>query len=316
MWTSLTVPLLFATAIGLGAVSFNAKDALQTPSSCNLPVGWSVPGGEQVEERVVLSTVAQASVVLLGERHDDADHHRWQRETLQALHQRRPEIIIGLEMFPRRVQPALDAWVRGELDEEAFLRESDWDNVWRFDADLYMDIFRYAREHRLPMRALNVEAEFTSAVGRAGYDAIAPSDREGITKPAEASSSYARWLGRIFRMHHFGMQRHAPGGEPRVLNNFIEAQLVWDRAMAQGIRDALAEHPGALVVGLMGSGHLLHGYGVPHQLNDLGVNDHATLLPWDARSDCRELAPGLAHAIYNLNDASPSSKAYPGSGAV
>jgi hypothetical protein len=50
-------------------------------------------------------------VLLLGEQHDDADHHQWQLQVLAGLHALRPEMIIGFEMFPRRVQPVLDRWV-------------------------------------------------------------------------------------------------------------------------------------------------------------------------------------------------------------
>lgn len=306
MLASLTMPLLIAATIGLGVVSFGRAAPDEAPN-CGLSAGWTIPGDGRIEASELLDEVARRAVVLLGERHDDDAHHRWQHETLQALHQRRAEIVLGLEMFPRRVQPALDAWVRGELDEAQFLRDSDWDNVWRFDAELYMDIFRYAREHRVPMRALNVEAAFTNAVGRNGFDSTAPHEREGVTRPAEASERYANWLGRIFRMHDFSVAADARGGERRTLGNFIEAQLVWDRAMAQAIRDALIEFPGALVVSLIGSGHLRHGHGVAHQLNDLGVSDHATLLPWDGRSDCRELVTGLADAVYAI-DGDPYSR--------
>lgn len=300
MLAGFAMPLLIAATIGFGVVSFNGQGGADRVPNCGLTAGWSIPGGGRVEASTLLDRVAGRAVVLLGERHDDAAHHRWQRDTLQALHQRRKQIVLGLEMFPRRVQPALDAWVRGELDETAFLRDSDWNNVWGFDAELYMDIFRYAREHRLPMRALNVDAALTSAVGRNGFDATVPHEREGVTQPARASARYTDWLGSIFRMHDLAGPPQALDVRRRSLDHFIEAQLVWDRAMAQGIRDALAEFPGALVVSLIGSGHLRHGDGVAHQLDDLGVGDHATLLPWDSRSDCRELVAGLADAVYAI----------------
>jgi hypothetical protein len=36
-------------------------------------------------------------------------------QTLAALHVQRPKIVIGFEMFPRRLQPILDQWVAGAL---------------------------------------------------------------------------------------------------------------------------------------------------------------------------------------------------------
>jgi uncharacterized iron-regulated protein len=34
-----------------------------------------------------------------------------------------------MEMFPRRVQPALDRWIAGETTERQFLGETDWRTV-------------------------------------------------------------------------------------------------------------------------------------------------------------------------------------------
>jgi hypothetical protein len=53
-----------------------------------------------------------------------------------------------------------------------------------------------------------------------------------------------------------------------------------------------------LIVGIMGSGHLRFGHGVPHQLRDLGVRSIGTLLPMAASSPCEELGPGLADAVF------------------
>ncbi len=305
--------ILAASTIGLwsclttdpDAGSFGERVQSNTDMACSLPVGWSVPGGEEVDEAALLDRIAGSDTVLLGERHDQLSHHHWQLETLRALHQRRGEIVLALEMFPRRVQPALDAWVGGELDEAAFLEQSEWHEVWRFDPALYMDIFRYARDHGIPMRAVNVDAGFTRSVGRSGYDATPHAQREGVTRPAEPVPAYTSWLENIYSMHMPRSHRSGNHASQAGLRNFIEAQLVWDRSMAQGIAQALADHPDALVVALVGSGHLLHGYGVPHQLDDLGIHAHTTLLPWDQHQDCRQLVAGLADAVYNVAPAQP-----------
>jgi uncharacterized iron-regulated protein len=41
-------------------------------------------------------------------------------------------MVLGFEMFPRRVQPVLDRWSKGELSESDFLREVDWAQIWGF----------------------------------------------------------------------------------------------------------------------------------------------------------------------------------------
>jgi S1-C subfamily serine protease len=50
----------------------------------------------------------------------------------------------------------------------------------------------------------------------------------------------------------------------------------------------------------MGSRHIVHGYGVPHQLKDLGETDVATLVPWDRDADCKDLVAGYADAVFGV----------------
>lgn len=294
-----------ALAMGVGITacqSVVSSDSARKDLQVCAPAGWSAPGGEVLAGEDLLDRMAAQSVVLLGEQHDQASHHRWQLDTLRALHQRRPHMIIGLEMFPRRVQPALDAWVRGELSEDEFIVQSDWKKVWGFDPALYLDILRFARDAQVELRALNVESALTRKVGRNGFAAIPPEEREGITTPAAPSPAYVSSLEAVFSLHVTPHLKNGSDSDKQArLSGFIDAQLVWDRAMAQGIHAALDAHPDALLVGLMGSGHLRHGHGVPHQLRDLGVTAQATLLPWDNGHDCAELVAGVADAVYLLD---------------
>lgn len=309
---TLLLSALAATALTLGVLgpvshALGVRSAPPIGNYCGLPAGWSVPGGALLDDAALLRQLTEQSAVLLGERHDRPEHHRWQLDVLRALHAAHPDIALALEMFPRRVQPALDAWVRGELSESEFLAQSDWERVWGFEPELYMEIFRFARDNRIPMRAVNVESDLTRLVGREGYDAVPDQAREGLSRPAEPSAPYVEWLSTVYRMHLVG--NRAGTHSDRHLRNFIEAQLVWDRAMAEGIHQAIDETPGRLVVALIGSGHLRHGHGVPHQLADLGISAHATLLPWDEDFDCSELVDGLADAVYNLRDYASSGPA-------
>ena len=99
--------------------------ALAAPAACVPVSSWVAPPDRRVHPDAVLDAAAAKAVVLLGEEHDNAEHHRWQLHTLAALHARRANLILGFEMFPRRVQAALDRWVAGELDAglEAFGRQ-------------------------------------------------------------------------------------------------------------------------------------------------------------------------------------------------
>ncbi|MCA1790832.1 MAG: ChaN family lipoprotein [Thioalkalivibrio sp.] len=261
-------------------------------AACPAPGEWRDASGQRLSPDSLFEEAAGAQVVLLGERHDRMEHHRWQLHTLAALHARRPDMVIGLEMLPREAQPALDAWVAGELDEQVFLTESDWSRAWGFDADLYLPILHFARMHRVPLRALNLDRSLVSRLRDEGWDAVPLEERYRITPPAPATEAYRALLGKVFVEHPSAHYEDAD------IDRFVAGQQVWDRAMAAGLAEAAEE--GILVVGLMGSGHLEYGHGVPHQLHNLGIADTRVLLPRESGADCTEPKDGLADAVFGI----------------
>ena len=79
---------------------------------------------------------------------------------------------------------------------------------------------------------------------------------------------------------------------------FVQGQLLWDRAMAEGVASASSAADGTLFIGMMGSWHIINRLGVPHQLASLGINDAAVLVPWDRHFECTQITPTFADAIY------------------
>ena len=266
--------------------------------ACVSPGQWYDPAtGRPLTADRVLSHATVASVVLLGEQHDRMDHHRWQLHTLAALHDRRPHMVIGFEMFPRRAQPALDRWVAGELEEHEFLEQSRWSEVWGMDPDHYLPLFHFARMHRIPMLALNVDHGLVQRIRDEGWDEVPREEREGVGRPAPASDAYRERLHSVYREH----PRPETADETSRFDGFVDAQLLWDRAMAEVLHDHVTAQDTPLVVGIIGAGHLMHAHGVPHQLADLGVEDVMVLLPWGTEQDCAALRPGLADAVFGIS---------------
>jgi uncharacterized iron-regulated protein len=359
------VAVLVAVAVALPVAVPVATNAAEpsipsdaAPEMC-APGRWVVSGAQKSHASLSDATssfatlafddMARRSVVLLGENHASAEHHRWQLHTAAALFAHNANMVLGFEMFPRRVQPVLDAWVAGALTVEAFLERVDWQTVWGYPAELYLPLFHFARQHRIPMLALNVEREFVARVGREGWEAVPAADREGVSDPLPASDAYRSSLARVFaeKARHRGKPLTAdPTAMPSTTEHtavpstaehtaaasheaehaailadpafarFVAAQLTWDRAMAEAVA-AAHRRPGApLVVGIVGRGHLEHGWGIPHQLADLGIGDAAVLLPIDGTEACRAADPGIADAVFVLDAIAEPAPARPRLGVM
>jgi uncharacterized iron-regulated protein len=265
-----------------------------------VPVGsWALAaadGAAPITARALVDRLATRPVVLLGELHDRAEHHRWQLQTMTALHAHRGDVVLAFEMFPRRVQAALDRWIAGELTEAQFLEASDWSRVWGFETAQYLPLLHFARMNRVPMVALNVERSLIRKVSSKGWEAVPESMREGVGRPVRASPAYVRELHAIYLEH--GEDKKGDIDDPAFLR-FVEGQLTWDRAMAEAIQSARTKYPGRQVIAIMGRGHTGPG-AVPAQLRSLGVADTAVVLPWERDADCSGLAARGAEAIFGV----------------
>jgi uncharacterized iron-regulated protein len=313
---------LATAAIDLSVAQANSVSPGQTPPACAAYGGWiDVKSGQSLDRGDLFGDlVAKKAVVLLGESHTDVDHHLWELQTVAALHGRGGNLVIGFEAFPRRLQSVLDDWVDGKFTDEAFLKASEWRQVWGYDAALYMPLFQFARLNRIPMIALNVERKLVSQVGQQGWEAVPVAEREGLSDPAPASAAYQRDLARVFSMK----KTMPPGAADRLLSgqgpglpepdeaalaeaakepgfkHFVEAQLTWDRAMAEALSGAKRKFSNATVVGILGSGHVAEGHGVPHQLAALGISTVTSLIPVSADAACGLVGTSYADALFTL----------------
>ncbi len=297
--------------------------------ACLHPGTWIDPAaGRTVSYGQVLDRLDGKKVVLLGESHTAMEDHLWQARMLAALQARAGKLVIGFESFPRSAQPVLDRWTAGDLTRAQFLRQVRWDRVWGYDADFYMPLFQFARQNRLRMVALNVNRRLIGKVGQDGWSATPVEDREGVGDPTPASGSYRLALAKVYRTklrHPRGGIRNPGQGDQAArqtppppdldqimemdrFDRFVEAQLTWDRAMAEALDRAASANPEATVVGIIGRGHLEFGHGVPRQLAALGRDDVAVLLTAQAGAACEAAVAEVADALFLVGQEEPRAQ--------
>jgi len=207
-------------------------------------------------ETLIARIARDADVAYLGEFHNDPGTHRLQAAVLEGVARRRDgKVVLSLEMFERDVQPKLDAYLAGSLDEATFLAES---RPWGNYRDDYRPMVEFAKAQAWPVVGGNVPRRLASVVARGGLealDSIPESDRPFVA--AEHSCPRNEYWER-FRETMGDMSGHGMTLTPEQVQSMVwrtyEAQCVKDEAMAESIVAARAAHS-TLVIHANGSFH-------------------------------------------------------------
>lgn len=222
----------------------------------------------------MLAALGERRVLVVGELHTRYDHHLLQLQALQAMHRQDPRLAIGVEWFQQPFQRHLDDYIAGRIDEQTLLHRSEYFERWRFDYRLYRPILDYAREHRIPVIALNAPVELTDAIRAHGVEGLAPELAAQLPDPIDRSNhAYARELRHVFEQH--------AGADERSFARFVDVQLTWDESMAQRAADHLRAHPEQRMIIFAGMGHVQHGWGIPDRLTRRTGLRPTILLPAD-----------------------------------
>jgi uncharacterized iron-regulated protein len=219
---------------------------------------WDVQAHAAITREALDTRIAAARFVLLGEKHDKADHHRFQGDVLKSLISagRRPTLVW--EMLPRSRQSKIDTFLAtGEEDPTAFALAVGWKDLGWGDWSLFQPVAKAALAGHLPQRAAGFDRDDLKAVGREGLDAL-PSDLSArrpkgpvLTPDQEKTIEDAVFDGHC-------------GYVPRAhLGPMIQVQVARDLAMADALTLS-AEPDGAVLVA--GSQHVRRDAGVPVHL--------------------------------------------------
>ncbi|WP_432822697.1 ChaN family lipoprotein [Trichloromonas sp.] len=214
----------------------------------------------------MINDLKDARVVFVGELHDHDGHHRAQLALLDALRKAGRDFSIGLEMFRKDDQQALDLWLDNRISEDNFVEiyNQNW-SMW----PKYREIFVYARDFRIPLVGLNISREITRQVAAEGFASISEQQSKSLDKVAcTIDPTYMNYIRRAMGGH---------GGHGDSFVYFCEAQLLWDISMAQNLSQHLETRPNARAIVLAGSGHSWK-YGMPSRM-DSGASPDRVILP-------------------------------------
>lgn len=215
--------------------------------------------GERLTPVQLVERLAPARRLLVGERHDNADHHALQLWLLRALERRRAPGSLLLEMLEPDQQASVDA-VRARVARSQWPADLPAALAWQkgWDWQQYGALVRHALARPEPLLAANLTRAEVMRVYREG--APLPGASAGAAAVREAL------LGQIREAH---CDLLPPGQLPAML----AVQQQRDRRMAERLLAAPA--PAVL---LAGAYHVRRDLGVPLHLADLGAGDGVQVL--------------------------------------
>ena len=216
----------------------------------------------------VIPALKQNRIVIVGEHHNNKNHHEAQLTVIRTLNESGIQLAVGLEMFRSDSQQALNRWVAGDIDEQEF-QKIFYDN-WGYSWENYRLIFDYAREKKIPLIGLNVPRDITRQVATKGFQSLNQTQKGKLSNIAcRVDKEYMDYIKRAFGGHGHGNLN---------FTFFCEAQLVWDTVMAINALDYLNGNPDASVVLLTGTGHA-QKHAIPRQIRARSKIPHAVILP-------------------------------------
>ncbi len=221
---------------------------------------YDVAHGGFVTREELVKRLSSSEYVLLGEKHDNPDHHRLQALVLRGLVARGRHPVVAFEMTETDQQPRIDAFLAAKpASAEGLGAAVKWDDRgWPTWAD-YEPIAEAALEARLPIIAANLPHVEARAIVHGGIDVLGHerAQRLGLDEPLppEAEASLAEEL----RASHCGQ---------------LPETMIAPMALTQRARDAtmasilMTDH-GAGAVLIAGAGHARKDRGVPLVMHTL-----------------------------------------------
>ena len=247
--------LLCCLALLAACHSLPPLPAWQSPEGrthADLGVIRDLRTGERLTPAQLVERLAGAERLLIGEQHDNPDHHSLQLWLLQALGQRRTPGSLLLEMLEPGQQARVDA-VRGAAmrgDWPADLPQAlAWQRGW--DWQQYAGLVRHALAQPEPLLAANLAR---AEIGQI-YRSVPVLPEGGATAPAVRTQ-----LLEQIREGHCGLLPESQ------LPAMLAVQQQRDRRMAE--RLLAAPTPAILLAGAF---HVRRDLGVPLHLADLGA---------------------------------------------
>ncbi len=267
--------LALAAACAMLSACATAPQVIEPTGTPLEPGIYRVEGGQRLDKADFFDALSGSRLIYIGESHDNATHHRIQAEILEGLARRSPgRVALGMEMFQRPFQPALDAFVAGKLDEAGLLSASEYTTRWGHDFAFYRPLLELMRLQGSPVLALNAPGELTKRLSKEGLEGLDEAERAMLLESFGADNpAHRAMIQEALGSSHGGM-------DEATFARFYRVQVAWDAVMGATAADFLASRPDiAHVVVVAGMFHVQRGLGIAFHAQRRGAEGGVIVIP-------------------------------------
>lgn len=216
---------------------------------------WDPRAGRFVDEAALGAAVASADMVLLGETHDNVDHHLLQARLVRTVMASGRKPALAFEMLTSDLQPAVDAALASAPRDPDALAKPWKEGGWP-DFEAYRPILQAGLAGGASVLAANLPRKVVREVVSRGAVALDAPLRARLARNEPMPPALVESLRAEMRESHCGELPES------MLDPLVLAQRARDAEMA--LRIEAAGERGAILVA--GRGHVRTDRGVPAYL--------------------------------------------------
>ncbi|HYD60412.1 MAG TPA: ChaN family lipoprotein [Noviherbaspirillum sp.] len=214
---------------------------------------WDVAAGRFVDPAIVIERATEARFVLLGEIHDNKEHHRIQSAIVDAMVKRGRKPALVMEQFDVEQQRQINTIVQGEGTTEAKRQELSRLMRQGWNWPLYEPLVASALKEKLPLVAANLPRDAVREVARNGFQVLGAGEESRLALDSTWSPERNKQLAQEIASGHCG----------KVPDHMVEVITKSQRARDAVMADKMIMTRKTGSVGIIGRGHARQDLGVP-----------------------------------------------------
>jgi uncharacterized iron-regulated protein len=219
---------------------------------------WNVAEARYIERAELIAAVSPTPFILLGETHDNPDHHWLQAEMVSALAAAGRRPALAFEMFDMSQAPALAAHLAQSPGDAAGIGEAvGWRKAGWPDWALYQPVAEAGLQAGLDLSAANMSRTDARALAQSGLAGAASGRVERLLLDRPLPATEADNLKQKIDAAHCGYAHE------EMIEAMAFAQFARDAHMAREMQ-SVGDADGAVLIA--GAGHARNDRAVPFHL--------------------------------------------------